>query len=359
MRHIDLTYQTMLAEIAQRALDDAWTRDFPPTGRFVKVKVKERDYWYFDQPDGEGGQARKYVGRAEDPEIARRVHDFSRTKSDYRTRRRLVSSLTRDGGLQAADPTSGAIIEALAAAGLFRLRAVLVGTLAFGTYSGLLGVRLPSAAIMTADADFAQDYAVSAEVMDSLPPILELLQGVDPTFRAVPTLATADTTAFVNQQGYRVEFLTTNRGKDEYLDKPAAMPALGGARAQPLRFMDFLIREPVRAVLLHGAGVSVLVPNPARYAIHKLIVASRRHADSVLKRDKDVMQAGILAEAMLETRRSADLAIAYSEAWERGSAWQDAIRSGVATLSDENKSFLRQCLETGGQEIGERVVLPF
>lgn len=162
LKTVDLIYQTMLAEIGQRAMDDAWTLDFPPIGRFVKVTVKEREYWYFDQSDGEGGQKRKYVGPAEDPEISKRVEDFSRTKSDYRIRRRLVSSLTRDGGLLAADRTSGLIVETLAAAGLFRLRTVLVGTLAFGTYSGLLGVRMPSAAIMTGDADFAQDYAISA-----------------------------------------------------------------------------------------------------------------------------------------------------------------------------------------------------
>ncbi|WP_173514331.1 hypothetical protein [Sinorhizobium psoraleae] len=89
----------------------------------TRVKVKDRVYWYFDQPDDEGGQQRKYVGFAEDPEISKRVKDFSRTKADYRIRRRLVSSLTRDGGLLAADRTSGLIVETLAAVGLFRLRA--------------------------------------------------------------------------------------------------------------------------------------------------------------------------------------------------------------------------------------------
>jgi len=33
------------------------------------------------------------------------------------------------------------------------------------------------AAILTGDADIAQDYAISREVEDSLPPIVELLQG--------------------------------------------------------------------------------------------------------------------------------------------------------------------------------------
>ncbi len=65
-----------------------------------------------------------------------------------------------------------------------------------------------------------------------------------------------------------------SRGEEVIFFKPVPMPALGGAAAIPLRFLDYLIHEPIRAVLLHGAGVPVLVPSPERYAIHKLIVGS-------------------------------------------------------------------------------------
>ncbi len=77
-------------------------------------------------------------------------------------------------------------MEALASGGFFRLRGVLIGTAAFQTYAGLLGVRLPAAAVLTGDADIAQDYAISREVEDMLPPIVDLLQNVDPSFRPVP-----------------------------------------------------------------------------------------------------------------------------------------------------------------------------
>ncbi|MGO8374027.1 GSU2403 family nucleotidyltransferase fold protein, partial [Rhizobium ruizarguesonis] len=72
-------------------------------------------------------------------------------KDSLRDRRRMVSSLTRQGGMVAPDPMSCDIVEALSVAGLFRLRAVLIGTFAFQTYAGLLGVRLPLAAILTGD----------------------------------------------------------------------------------------------------------------------------------------------------------------------------------------------------------------
>ncbi len=339
MKTLDLIYQTMLAELGQRSLDAAFATDFPTDGRFVRVQVKGRGYWYFDRKD----EKRLYVGPADDPEISARVSDFKAVKDDLRGRRKLVSTLTREAYLPSPDRMTGDLIQALANGGFFRLRGVLVGTVAFGCYSGLLGVRLPIASLMTGDVDLAQDFAVSAEVMDTIPPVLDLLKEVDPSFRAVPhSSGTAGVAAFQNKTRFRVEFLTGNRGSDDFTGKPSPMPALGGASAEPLRFLDFLIREPVRAMMLHASGVSVLVPAPERYAVHKLIVATRRRSDgtSGLKRDKDIRQATHLIEALAETRRQDDLAEAWAEAWGRGEAWRDAMTSGVSMLPTEAQGTL-------------------
>jgi len=335
LKQIDLIYRTMIAELGQRLLDASFMADFPTDGRFVAVTVKQRRYWYFDQPDGAGGQSRRYVGPADDLEITRRVDEFRSIKDDAKARRKLVSTLTRDAGLIAPDIFTGNVIEALANAGLFRLRACLVGTVAFQAYSAYLGVRLPAASILTGDADIAQDFAISAEVGDTLPPITEILQSVDPSFRAIPHASGSHaSTAFRNDSGYRVEFLTGNRGSDDYTGKPSKMPALGGASADPLRFLDFLIYEPVRTVLLHKSGVSVIVPDPARFAVHKVIVAARRAVDghNEMKRDKDLMQAGILFEALTETGRRDSLAAAIEEALGRGEGWRDTIKAGIGLM---------------------------
>lgn len=338
MKQIDLMFRTMVAELQQRTFDDDWSEDFPPTGRFVPVKVDDRTYFYFDQPDGKGGQRRRYVGPEDDKEIAQRVADQRAQKTDYKGRRKLVSTLTREAGLIAPDRQTGEVVEALARAGLFRLRGVLVGTVAFQSYAAYLGVRLPMAAILTGDADLAQDYAISAEVGDSLPPILDLLKGIDPTFRAMPHISGSPRShAFRNSNGYRVEFLTTNRGSEEYSDEPASMPTLGGAAAEPLRFLDFLIRDPVRSILLHNAGVSVVVPDPARYAVHKLIVAGRRQNDAggKAKSEKDLRQAGILFDVLPKTGGGNSLAAALEEGWERGPAWKNALAEGVEAMPKE------------------------
>lgn len=353
MKTLDLIYSTMLAELGQRSLDGAFVTDFPLDGNFVSVPVKDRDYWYFDRP----GQKRRYVGPAADPEIAARVSDFQAIKDDIRSRRKLVSTLTREAYLPAPERFSGDVVAALANAGLFRLRGVLVGTVAFGCYAGILGVRLPNASLQTGDADFAQDFAVSAGVLDSIPPILDVLHAVDPSFRAVPHRSgKAGSTAFVNRNGYKVEFLTGNRGSDDNTGKPASMPALGGASAEPLRFLDFLIYEPVRAIVLHGSGIPVLVPAPERYAVHKLIVATRRSTDEgdAMKSQKDLLQSGLLFVTMAQVRRSDDLAQAWAEAWGRGEAWREALEKGLAMLPNKTLSIIRDTLFDGFGRLKEK-----
>lgn len=355
MKEIDLAYRTLYAELCQRSLDGAFEADFPVAGRFVTVPVKGRAYWYFDLP-GPDGVKRRYVGPKADAQITARVERFQAVKDDLKARRKLVSTLIREAGLPAAERFSGDVVRALSEAGLFRLRGVLVGTVAFQCYPGILGVRLPNAALQTGDTDFAQFHSISAAVEDSLPPMLDVLRSVDRTFRDVPHQADGRrSTKFRNGKGYEVEFLTPNRGSSDHDGKPADMPALGGASAQPLRFLDFLIHEPVRAVLLHGSGVNVVVPSPERFAVHKLIVASRRRDDLAghLKRDKDAVQAAALGQAMAKTRRAGDLAMAYAEAWRRGSAWRDALREGLASVPIKHRPGLMHGLIDGLGTIGE------
>lgn len=110
-------------------------------------------------------------------------------------------------------------------------------------------------------------------------------------------------------------------------------------------------------MLLHRSGVPVVVPDPSRYAVHKLIVASRRHTDGQgpAKREKDVRQAARLFEALQQTRRSADLALVYNEAWERGSAWQEGIRTGAGMLPAQDAERLHTVLIEGARKTAKKL----
>lgn len=355
MREIDHIYQTLYSELAQRSLDAAFTSEFSADGRFVTMESRGRRYWYFDTDRPDGKKHRLYVGPLEDAEITRRVEHFKDLKADVRTRRKLVSTLIREAHLQPPDRMAGDIVQALADAGFFRLRGVLVGTVAFQCYGPILGVRLPNAALQTGDADFAQFHSIAVAVNDALPPVIEILQKLDPTFREIPHQSDVhSTTQYISRSGYKVEFLTPNTGSSEHDDRPAAMPTLSGAAAQPLRFLDFLIYQPVRAVLLHAAGVPILVPSPERYAVHKLIVASRRRhdGDGTAKSRKDRLQALTLIEILLQTRQGDALADVYMEAWDRGPAWRDAMRGSLRTFDDATWKKLQHRLASGVAALG-------
>lgn len=105
----------------------------------------------------------------------------------------------------------------------------------------------------------------------------------------------------------------------------------------------------------HGPGIPVLVPSPERYAVHKLIVASRRikDGDVTAKSGKDRLQARSIFEAMIENQQQADLAAAYTEAWDRGESWREAINKSMATYDDEFRDLARQALTKGIIENGD------
>jgi len=84
------------------------------------------------------------------------------------------------------------------------------------------------------------------------------------------------------------------------------------------------------------------------------IIASRRRSDpsGVAKSDRDIRQASELFEAMIETRRQADLATAFTEAWDRGSAWKLALRRGLSRLDVATRAAVDAGLAEGIRELG-------
>ena len=341
MQPIDLATQTTFAELLQRTLDADFDEQFPERGTFRRKKSKDRFYWQFQWREGTAVKSR-YVGPVTDPSITERVNRFAQIKSDFKGRRELVRSLAA-AGLPVPDRLSGAVIEAMGRAGFFRQRGVLVGKLAYQAYAGILGVRLGARQLMTQDADFAQFWGVSENVGDAMKPPLEILKGVDDSFRTVPRLGDPFvSTQYRNSAAYRVDFLTPNRGSDDHHGKPAKMKAFSGAGAEPLRHLDFLIHQPERSVLLQGGGVPVVVPRAERFAVHKVIVAVERR--DTAKSDKDTAQADTLIQ-VLAKKRPIELAEAWKTAWDSGARWRDKLEKGRARLSDEAQAALGSVAE--------------
>jgi hypothetical protein len=342
-KKIPLAVQTLFSDLEQRVQDADFTEKFETPGTFKKMKRGHRYYWYWQRREG-GKVIQKYVGPFSDKNLTERVQKFETLKDDYDERRQIVRSLIA-AGLPSAEPFSGSIIEAFCRAGFFRLRGTVIGTTAYQCYSGVLGVRLEATTLRTADADFAQFFAIAQKIDDAMPPILDVLKSVDATFREIPHLADGrQSTKFINDAAFKVEFLTPNRGSDDYQGKPAPMPALSGASADPLRYLDFLIYQPIRSVILHEAGVPVTIPAPERYAIHKLIFSHLRTDQS--KIPKDISQATALIHEMADLRSSA-LADAWVEAWNRGPTWRENLAIGLETLDQKARDALATAVQRG------------
>jgi hypothetical protein len=328
LNSVSLAARTAYADLVERCFAAAFEQSFANDGAFTAKTVRGRRYWYFQSSDGEK-RRQTYVG-PETEELLDRIGQHRSVLDDERDRRSLVSMLVRSAYLPSPDRRIGEVVAALERAGAFRLRAVLVGTIAYQTYSAMLGVRLPAATMQTGDVDIAQHRTISLAAKDSTPPPLEILREVDPSFRPTPHAGDPrSSTSYRATGGLRVDFLTPNRGADT--DEPVALPSLS-TDAQPLRFLDYLIHEPVRAVLLHGSGVPVITPAPERYALHKLIITQRRRRGSE-KGSKDVAQAEALLD-VFTSRKSHELSTAWAEAWVRGKAWRGLLGQGMTLLSD-------------------------
>lgn len=334
-----LVIQTQYAELLERVETAAFEEAFPEAGNFVSKQVDGRTYWYFQAPR-EGGQPRtqRYAG-PETPELKARIEAHRHQRASFKERRALVSSLVRHGRMPPPIPAMGQIVEALAHKGIFRLRAVLVGTLAYQCYPAMLGTRLPHALLATSDVDIAQFLSISVAVGDQMPDPLSALREVDPTFQPAPSLNDhAPPHSYVSTaNSLKVEFLTPNRGADT--DDSTHLPAL---QTQALLFLDFLIYQATPAVLLHGAGVLVNVPRPERFAVHKLILAPRR-TPAAAKSAKDIQQASALLESLARTHPH-DVREAWQEARDRDPSWRELLDIGFGQVPEVIRQKLQPVL---------------
>ena len=341
LQRLPLTVQTAYADLLARIQEDTVLEiEGTPTLR----ERGGRKYWYAIQRYA-SNTVETYLG-PDTEELRERIERVRELNEDRKRRAKQRSDLVRmcrEGGVPNVDGQTGKVLRALAKAGAFRLRAVVVGTHAFRCYPGLLGARMPEAIAVTEDIDVAAFQSIAIALDAYLDPALgEALRQIGP-FDDRPNLYQHPTAWRDAENETLVELLTPNEGADR--DEPLEMPALG-AFARPLRFLDYLIHEPIQAVVLYRSGVLINVPQPARYAIHKLIVATRRVQNAQIKAAKDIAQATELIRVLSEDRPD-DLEAAYREAMERGPSWRRHLEQGIRRLPAEARERLVDAIDPG------------
>ena len=312
--------QTLYQELVQQ-LHTASER----TGSVYVRSIKGIEYAYLKEPVG---TARRdvFIGRNDEPAVLEQIKAISRA-SDAAKQRRLIIRNLLSAKLPAPTSALGHVLDALSKSGLLK-ETVLVGTAAYQCYSPLVGGTLPSARLTTQDADLATaSLALTSDAEGE--PFEDVLRRADATFRAIPALTrNAPPSSFRSDIGFVVDLLTPQLRKDDPNPMPLAKLKAG---AVPLQYLRWLMESPIAAAALHGSGIAVTVPSPARFAIHKLIVAQKRGTDRG-KRQKDLLQAKALIEALKLTDRWA-LTDAYEEACAQGDqGWRRPIERSLSEL---------------------------
>ena len=296
-------------------------------------QVGGRAYWY-DRYRVGTRMVDRYIGE-DRPDLRARLDRAGAIARDAQTagreQARLVR-LLRAEGYMPVDLGTGQILTAMARAGVFRLGGTLVGTQAFRLYEGELGVRIAADQMSTTmDVDIASFERLSLVLDDRVDPSLsEMFR--DFSFEPVPGRDRPNDVwrwRQTNQQTL-IEFLTPSFEADEGVRD---LPALG-VKAQALHHLNYLIADPIQVAVIYRRGALVQVPRPARYAIHKLIVADRRRAgEDALKARKDRAQAAFLIDVLADEDPDA-LAEALEDARGRGPAWRNRIDATLSRLPE-------------------------
>lgn len=318
MRPITLPLQTIYADLLQALGDDGVL-----AGTISRRKISGAVHVYSSEKDG-AGRRQRYLGPERDPATVVEVAAVRRAAALAKVRRSSVTAL-KAAGIPAPPLAMGQLLEVLANAGLFAKGAVLVGTAAFQLYPCVVGAYLSAGALQTQDADIGLTQ-LAIRSGGAWPDLEATLKRANDSFIPKFHAAHAPPLAFQSADGFSVEVLTTLTRKRS----PELVPGLGCA-AQPLAFLDYLLERSIWVAALYNSGVRVRVPEPARFAVHKLIVAHERPAGSA-KRGKDLLQAEQLLAAFGLVRNLDPIRAALTSARRRGPRWSKAVAVGLAAI---------------------------
>ncbi len=232
-----------------------------------------------------------------------------------------MCSMLAASGCNMPDRTSLKTIELLDALGIFsQQQCVLVGSHAFSAIGNALGVTWDANTSETKDIDLGRMLKLAGSQ-----PIKVAERLLKIGFRAIPQLNHKHTpTNFKHKNGMKIDFLTPLIGKPG--QKPARL--LGtDVFAEPLRFLDYLIKDPQQAAVITRNGVLVYVPQAARYALHKCIIYQYRR--DVDKQEKDLLQAEALLMVLEDT-----MPHLIKAAWD-DLKWQDKAMLGISAFKDK------------------------
>jgi hypothetical protein len=300
-------------------------------GSFAKKTVKGNDYWYYQFTDVDGKPRQVYIGPESDRvrELIEAAH--AGKKTDDAHLQETIARAVRAG--YATTPVKQfKIISRLADYGFFAAGGVLAGTHAFLAIGNLLGVRWQEEA-HTQDVDFAH---AGKNISIALPSsfrvdLYDAIESLEMGFVPLSTFGGKYGATYVNPESKeeRIDFLTPVTGLSA---NPVYIESMGIA-LQPMKFMELSLSRVARSAILSSAGtgaVAVNVPDPALFAIHKLIVAVLRGVADP-KSAKDITQAAAIIDYYAGHGQT-EFQANWQETAARGPSWKKHMTEGLKRL---------------------------
>ena len=316
-------HSEMLASLMAVESERGWSH---LSGSFTTKVVKDAEYIYFQYSDPGGAKRQFSIGRrstALDQIVAGYGAQREQRSSDVAMIERLAG-LLRSAGLALIPHGPSRIIRALADAGVFHHGGVLVGSYAFQLLGNQLGVRWPAAAWRTQDVDIAGYLQVATPQLTADVP--KALDSLRMGFVPVPQLDSRLPSSSFRVRGrqLRVDLITPGGERDI---KPIFIPRFNAAAA-PIKFLSLVLTDAQPAAAVSNSATMVVVPTPARFALHKLLVSQTRSLIQQTKSGKDVHQAALLLEVLAEDRPE-DLELAVKAFEESGPAVTRKVARGL------------------------------
>lgn len=344
MEQLDLAIRTLYAEFQEAVFKRAdLEHALSQEGSFVKKHIKNKEYWYSQQYQNTA-KVQHYLGPAT-PQLITQIEATRNKRKQWiqevrrmkRFELRRAAILARSG-LPRLDSTVASLMDTFSKESLIHHGGILIGSYAFASYAGMFGCLFNKASIRTLDIDIACGQDIQAAIPRPFD-LESFLTCCTPPLVPIPGLSAKEPPySFSGPRGVRIDLLTPLRGKQKGIVRA---PGIRHAGAQALRFLDFLITNPIRGILIAPrGGIPVTVPHPARFAIHKLIISTYRSPTESAKRAKDLSQATQLIPICFDEEKKM-LTSVYAEAMAQGKQWRSAIQKALSQLPSEVRKLVQ------------------
>ena len=333
LKSLTLTAKTLYAELLEHCIAlGLWEHGVAANGTFTTKEVNGKRHYYFQFRELGQKTRQVYVG-PDTPESRKIVESIKARRLGYEEEAESLIQAQQafiGAGGWVMDHASFRIVKGFADAGLFSAgqgTAVLIGTLAFNILGNVLGMSWASN-MRTEDIDFAAERHIAIGVPQPKEPAPSAVENLKMGYVPVPRLKpdVLETSYKVRGKRVRIDLLTPGDQGEVFPTQAFGAPALG------MPYLDFLLAGAIPAVTFDRRESRVVsVPEPARFAVHKLLVSESREPFMRAKATKDREQ----AQQMLMYYKEEDpraMEEALDEACQEGPDWAEKIQAALDKL---------------------------